>query len=123
MNLPAFLGGADPVVAKNWMQEIEKILMVLNCTNEHRVLYASYKLTGEAERWWTVMRLLEEQRQYAKKFIELSRFTPYSVPDEVEKARIFERGLRWDTYKQVVVSKLQYVSEMVDRATMAEESE
>ncbi|XP_057975250.1 uncharacterized protein LOC131162660 [Malania oleifera] len=166
MNPPTFLGGSDAAVAENWKQEIEKMLMVLHCTNEQMVLYAAYKHTGEAERWWTTTRLLEEQRQvlvamtwcrfkeiffvfyfpaivrkakvakflgltkgnltvqqYAVKFIELSCFAPYIVPDEVKKVRMLERGLRWDIYKHMVVLKLQDFSELVDRATMEEERE
>ncbi|XP_057953993.1 uncharacterized protein LOC131148289 [Malania oleifera] len=137
MNPSAFSGGADPTVAENWMQEMEKILTMLHCTDEQRVLYATYKLTGEVERWWTTSRLLEKQRQvpvvmtlcrfkeiffdryflttvkeakvakflkltqgnltvqqYAAKFVELSHFAPYIIPNEVKKARMFERSLR-----------------------------
>ncbi|XP_057969504.1 uncharacterized protein LOC131158652 [Malania oleifera] len=45
-----------------WMQEMEKILILLNCTKEQKVLFATFKLTREAERWWHAMKLLEEQR-------------------------------------------------------------
>ncbi|XP_057950959.1 uncharacterized protein LOC131145790 [Malania oleifera] len=137
MNPLAFSRETDPAIVKNWMQKINKILTVLHYINEMRVLYATYKLTGEAERWWMATRLLEVQRpipvamtwsrfrevfldkyflatvgeakvveflnlsqenlrvqQYAAKFIEVSRFVPYVVPDEVKKARMFERGLK-----------------------------
>ncbi|XP_057975368.1 uncharacterized protein LOC131162785 [Malania oleifera] len=40
---------------------MEKIQTVLHCTDEQRVLYATYRLIGEAERWWSAVRLLEEQ--------------------------------------------------------------
>ncbi|XP_057975310.1 uncharacterized protein LOC131162724 [Malania oleifera] len=136
MNPPTFSGGANLTIAENWVQEIEKILPVLHCADDQKVLYATYKFTGEAERWWTTMKLLEEQRfvlaiitwsrfkesffdryfsatireakvakflnltqgnitvqQYAAKFIELSCFASYIVPDENKKARMFERGL------------------------------
>ncbi|XP_057982209.1 pentatricopeptide repeat-containing protein At2g32630-like [Malania oleifera] len=52
MNPPAFSRGTDPIVAKNWMQEIEKVLAVLQCIKELRVLFSTYKLTEEAKRWW-----------------------------------------------------------------------
>ncbi|XP_057972680.1 uncharacterized protein LOC131160817 [Malania oleifera] len=132
MNPPVFSGGANPKVAKNWMQEIKKILMVLYCTDEQRVLYVTYKLTVATERWWTTVKLLEEQRpipvgqltvqQYATKFIKLSHFAPYIVPDKLKKARMFERGLRHDIHRQVVVLKMQDFSKLVDRATIVKES-
>ncbi|XP_057982394.1 uncharacterized protein LOC131167615 [Malania oleifera] len=45
-----------------WMQEMEKILAFLNCTEEHKVLFTTFKLAGEAKRWWHAMKLLKEQR-------------------------------------------------------------
>ncbi|XP_057951061.1 uncharacterized protein LOC131145898 [Malania oleifera] len=124
MNLSAFSGGADLAVTKNWIQEIKKLLTVLHCTDEQRVLYATYRLMDKAERWWTTVKLLKEQRtilvamswcqfieiffdryfpaiireakveeflnltqghltiqQYLAKFIELSHFAPYIVPE------------------------------------------
>ncbi|XP_057972745.1 uncharacterized protein LOC131160887 [Malania oleifera] len=62
MNPPTFSGGADPIVAKNWILEIEKTLTVLYYIDDQGVLYATYKLMGDVERWWTTVRLLEEQR-------------------------------------------------------------
>ncbi|XP_057953813.1 uncharacterized protein LOC131148096 [Malania oleifera] len=147
------------------MLEIEKILVVLHCTDEQKVLYAAFKLTGEAERWWLAVNLLEQQRlvsisltwdhfkeifddryfctsvrdakveeflnlnqghmivqQCAVKFVELSRFTPYMIPDESRKARRFERGLRHEIYEQVVVLQVRNFSWLVDKATVAETS-
>jgi hypothetical protein len=31
---------------------VEELLATLGCTNEQKVAYATYKLTGEAKRWW-----------------------------------------------------------------------
>ncbi|XP_057953799.1 uncharacterized protein LOC131148080 [Malania oleifera] len=158
-----FAGSVDPLVAEIWVQEMEKMLAVLSCTEAQKVLYATFKLTWEAERWWQVVKLLEEQRvvptdmtwsrfkelfydryfpattratkaeeffhltqwqltvqQYAAKFMELSRFAPFMVLDEFQKARWFERGLRPRIHKQVAVLKVQRFSELVDRATVAQ---
>ncbi|XP_057971400.1 uncharacterized protein LOC131160089 [Malania oleifera] len=59
---PTFVGSTNLIRAENWIQEIEKILVVLRCIDEQKVLYATFKLTGEAERWWESVRMLEEQR-------------------------------------------------------------
>ncbi|XP_057975932.1 uncharacterized protein LOC131163352 [Malania oleifera] len=141
---------------------MEKILVVLSCTEAQKVLFATFKLTGEAECWWQAVKLLEEQRavptdmtfsrfkelfydryfpatiraakaekffhptqgqlivqQYAVKFMELSRFAPFMVPNEFQKARWFERGLKLRIHEQVVVLKVQSFSELVDRAAVA----
>ncbi|XP_057953779.1 uncharacterized protein LOC131148057 [Malania oleifera] len=49
-----------------WMQELEKILAVLNCSEEQKILFATFKLGGEAEQWWHAMKLLEEQQVVPK---------------------------------------------------------
>ncbi|XP_057975251.1 uncharacterized protein LOC131162661 [Malania oleifera] len=155
--------GVDPLVAKSWVQEMKKMLAVLSCTDAQKVLFATFKLTGEAERWWQAIKLLEEQwavptnmiwsrfkelfydryfpattraakaeeffyltqgqltvQQYAAKFMELSRFAPFMVPDEFQKARWFERGLKPRIHKQVAVLKVQSFLELEDGATVAE---
>ncbi|XP_057969437.1 uncharacterized protein LOC131158586 [Malania oleifera] len=124
---------------------MEKKLAVLHCTDEQKVLYAIFKMTGEAEPWWLAMKLLEEKRpvsivltwshfieiffnryfltstrdaKYAAKFVELSRFTPYMIPDESKKAQRFKKGLRQEIYEQVTVLQVQNFSELVDKATV-----
>ncbi|XP_057962251.1 uncharacterized protein LOC131153811 [Malania oleifera] len=57
-----FTRGSDPFIAENWVQKIEKILKVLHCTDEQKVLYATFQLVREAERWWVAVSLPEEQR-------------------------------------------------------------
>ncbi|XP_057975378.1 uncharacterized protein LOC131162765 [Malania oleifera] len=58
----AFAGGTNLILVENWIWEIEKILAILRCTDEYKVLHATFKLIGEAERWWEAIKLLEEQR-------------------------------------------------------------
>ncbi|XP_057948202.1 uncharacterized protein LOC131143854 [Malania oleifera] len=55
------LRGADPIIAENWVQKMEKILMVLDCIEKQKVLFATFKLVGEVGRWWLAVKLLEEQ--------------------------------------------------------------
>ncbi|XP_057960892.1 uncharacterized protein LOC131152943 [Malania oleifera] len=137
-----FTGSTNPILVENWIREIEKILVVLQCTDEQKVLYAVFKLIGEAERWWEVVELLEEKRlvpvamtwshfrevffdlyflvsvrkakveeflnltqgqlivqQYAARFLVLSWFAPYMVPDEAMKAWKFDMGLKREIKK------------------------
>ncbi|XP_057972622.1 uncharacterized protein LOC131160757 [Malania oleifera] len=129
-NLSVFAGGPNPIVVEDWVQEIEKLLRVLECTKEQNVKYATYKLVGEVKRWWRLAKLVEQQRpgpmaitwswfkevffdryfpvvtrtikQYAAKFVELSHFAPHMVSNESLKAQIFERGLRQSIRVQVV---------------------
>ncbi|XP_057950938.1 uncharacterized protein LOC131145766 [Malania oleifera] len=93
MNPPAFLGGVNLVATENWMQEIEKTLTVLQRIDEQWVLYASYKLTDEAKRWWVATKLLEEQRPMPmdmtwSKFREI--FFDRYFPATVKEAKVQE---------------------------------
>ncbi|XP_057981235.1 uncharacterized protein LOC131166676 [Malania oleifera] len=62
MHPPTFVGGPDPIIAEDWVKKTKRILEVLHCTNEQRVVYATFQLSGEAGRWWTTVNLLEKQR-------------------------------------------------------------
>jgi hypothetical protein len=42
----------DHTSAENWLNDVEEFLATLGCTNEQKVAYATYKLIGEAKRWW-----------------------------------------------------------------------
>jgi hypothetical protein len=41
------------VAAENWVLQMEKLMEVMCCTDKQMVRYATFKLTAEAERWWT----------------------------------------------------------------------
>ncbi|XP_057975372.1 uncharacterized protein LOC131162790 [Malania oleifera] len=167
---PSSMGGSDSdvvlcSVAHQVIAEIAQssIEQVLHCTDEQKVQYATFKLIGEAEQWWSAVKLLEEQRlvlvaltwghfkeifydcyfltsirdakmeeflnliqghltmpQYAAKFVELSRFAPFMIPDDFRKAQRFERGLRQAIYEQVAVLQIQDFLELVDKTIVVE---
>jgi hypothetical protein len=48
----SFDGKGDHTSAENWLNDVEELLATLGCTNEQKVAYAAYKLTGEGKRWW-----------------------------------------------------------------------
>ena len=52
MGLPSFLGNPDPIEAKTWIMQMEKIFDVVGCTKVQKVSFASFMLKGEAEHWW-----------------------------------------------------------------------
>ncbi|XP_057953805.1 uncharacterized protein LOC131148086 [Malania oleifera] len=61
-------------------------------------------------------------QQYVARFVELSRFTSHMVPDELKKARMFERGLMQGIRTQVVALLTQSFSVLSDRAMAVETS-
>jgi hypothetical protein len=48
----SFDGRGNHIHAENWLNDVEELLATRGCTNEQKVAYAAYKLTGEAKRWW-----------------------------------------------------------------------
>ncbi|KAB1215581.1 hypothetical protein CJ030_MR4G017891 [Morella rubra] len=54
-------GKGDVVLVENWLLEIKELLEVLGCTNTQRVSFATFKLQGDAKRWWLSKRLLLSQ--------------------------------------------------------------
>ncbi|XP_041027021.1 uncharacterized protein LOC121267242 [Juglans microcarpa x Juglans regia] len=146
MHPPTFDGCGDPTLAEDWIQDIEEVLCVLNCTYKQKVLYSAFKLTGEAKRWWILERTIREAdgrgvirdagakdfanlvqgtmmvHQYAARYVELSRFASYLIPDEEKKTRKFEEGLNNQIYERVVVLQIQNFSKLVDKATIVEQS-
>lgn len=41
-NLPTFQGSLDPKVAKDWIEELERIFQVMHCTEEEKYLLAIF---------------------------------------------------------------------------------
>jgi len=50
-----FTTKASPDEADAWLHKCEKILKVMNCEDEQKLLFAAYLLNGDAEYWWAVM--------------------------------------------------------------------
>lgn len=58
----SFKGSHDPSVAQEWMNLIEKIFGVMECSSEQKIALAVFKLESEVKYWWRgAKRLLESQ--------------------------------------------------------------
>jgi hypothetical protein len=40
------------MVAKDWLKGVEKKLVIAQCTNHEKVLFATHQLFGTAANWW-----------------------------------------------------------------------
>jgi hypothetical protein len=49
---PTFASSPDPLHANDWLKSVEKMLIIAQCSNREKVLYASGRLTGPAADWW-----------------------------------------------------------------------
>ncbi|XP_042950230.1 uncharacterized protein LOC122282335 [Carya illinoinensis] len=93
MHPPSFDGKGKPTLTEDWVQDIKEILRVLNCIDEQKVSYTTFKLTGEAKQWWIPERTIGEAdgrgvfswRHFKQIFVD--HFLPRSVRDD--RARKF----------------------------------
>ena len=57
MKAPEFEGLADPIVADNWLLDIQVILEFMRLSEQERVLCASFALKKDARHWWTTVQM------------------------------------------------------------------
>ncbi|XP_057953926.1 uncharacterized protein LOC131148215 [Malania oleifera] len=144
-------GGPDPIAFENWVQEIKEMMIVPCCIDEQKILYALFKMMGERPvpvppSWARFKELFFDRYfpsfthedkvgeftsltqgsmtigEYATKFVELSCFTLYMIPDEVRKEKRFEKDLQRRMLEQVVVFQVHNFSDLVDKASVLEKS-
>ena len=51
-NPPVFSSSQNPMEAEDWLRDIEKSLLIAQCSEREKVLFASYQLKGAASIWW-----------------------------------------------------------------------
>jgi hypothetical protein len=47
-----FSQAKDPMEAEDWLKGVEKKLMITQCTDHEKVLFATHQLFGTAANWW-----------------------------------------------------------------------
>jgi hypothetical protein len=70
----SFDGTGDHISADNWLNDMEELLNLTSCTKRQKVMYTTYKLSGEAKRWWGAQRNLLVMELGAKSAITWTRF-------------------------------------------------
>jgi hypothetical protein len=51
-HLESFDERGNHISVENWLNDVKELLATLGCTNDQKVAYAAYKLTGDAKCWW-----------------------------------------------------------------------
>jgi hypothetical protein len=49
---PTFSNSTDPLQVVGWLESMDKMLNISQCSDREKVLYASGRLTGPAADWW-----------------------------------------------------------------------
>ncbi|XP_057962109.1 uncharacterized protein LOC131153675 [Malania oleifera] len=121
MRPSSFSREANPLVAENWVQDIEEMMAVIPSRllekqrmNSMAVTWSGfreifskryYPITVRSAKVVKFLHLMQGSlivQQYEVKFIELSRFASYLGPDEERKVRKFKEGLTHILFEQVI---------------------
>ena len=82
MKSPVFEGELDPLQAEAWLLQIEKILDVMNCTDEQRVSFSSFMFQKEVEHWWRAVKnsVKSTKESITWEFL-VNKFTKKYIPE------------------------------------------
>ncbi|XP_062164965.1 uncharacterized protein LOC133871551 [Alnus glutinosa] len=116
LNMPMFDGKQGPIESENWLVDVEEILQLAGCTEEQKVQYTAYRLSGEAKRWWNAKKVLLVQELGSERVIS------WELADEENRVRKFEQGLNQRILDQVVCFEIKDFVELVNKASLTEDS-
>ncbi|XP_061358468.1 uncharacterized protein LOC133302668 [Gastrolobium bilobum] len=112
---PHYIGGRDPIIALEWLQEMEHIFLVIKCDVETKLLYVVYMLQGDAVDWWSNVRHPLECQGYAITWPLFERhFLQKYFPDEAREKKksefedLWQGGMTVDEYLSKCNSLTKY---------------
>ena len=104
-NPPSFKGAFDPNKAKERIKAMEKVFVVLACTDYQKVVFATYMLEADAEFWWNgVKRLLgDSQTEVTQDVFKEAFYQKYFLASirnakELEFLQLRQRGNSMSEY-------------------------
>ena len=87
---PYFSGTSYPTEAEAWIMKIEKLFIVIDCSEEQKASYAAFMLDKEADHWWLMTkRLLEDQGPIVWRQFKEAFYKKY-FPDSVRRQKVGE---------------------------------
>ena len=104
-NPPRYDGRYNPDMAMEWTLGMERVFLVVPCTEEQKVQYAGYMLTGTAGVWWASAQrdLMGDRRPITWRVFKdtfLAKYVPESVKQEkdIEFLKLEQGNLSVDEY-------------------------
>ena len=80
---PTFSGHVSPVEADDWLRVIERKLLITQCSDHEKVLYATHQLEGVAAEWWENFCAAHETPQNITWEEFSAAFRQYHVPEGI----------------------------------------
>ncbi|XP_017406470.2 uncharacterized protein LOC108319742 [Vigna angularis] len=86
-----FNGKCLPDEADQWLRDMERIYNAKRCPDDNRLEFTKYLLTGEANHWWTSMKMILADAQSPISWeVFRSKFNEEYFPDSVRFAKEVE---------------------------------
>nr|GEY30867.1 zinc finger, CCHC-type, retrotransposon Gag domain protein [Tanacetum cinerariifolium] len=114
---PVFSGGLDPVVVRNWIMEMENTFEICMCSDDRKVLYASFMLKGQALFWWN-----EKKECLGKEVTETMTWDEFKkmVYDEYSPSTLMARLEQEYTFlKQETMTVQEYATKFIEKVRFA----
>ena len=88
---PKDFNGKEGVVgALRWLEEMESVIDISDCTNNYKVKYVTHSLKGEALSWWNMVILTKGRDAVNKmsweefKTLVIEKYCPYNEVEKIE---------------------------------------
>jgi hypothetical protein len=144
---PMFAGSPDPLDTDDWLKSVEKMLIIAQCSDREKLLYASGRLTGPAANTITwaefatqfrnyhipagLMKIKKKEflslkhgsmsvSEYRDKFIQLSRYAPDEVAEDERKQEHFIEELNGPLQYALVAHTFPSFQRLLDKALAIE---
>ena len=116
-NPPTFTGGGDPMVAKHWFMQVEKVLEAMKIAfDTTRIKLAAFQLEGEAQVWWNWAKTSRDLEAMTwAEFHDL--FMGKYFPDTARHAKAKE----FLELKQGTMTVLEYVARFTELARFSDD--
>jgi hypothetical protein len=85
--LPTFASSTDPLHANDWLQSVEKMLIIAQCSDREKVLYASGRLIGLAADWWDSYTAAHDAADTITSAEFATKFRNYHIPAGLMKIK------------------------------------
>lgn len=111
-NTPEFYGNEDPMLADDFLVQMEKIFAVFKCTKVQEVQLIAYMFRGVADIWWTTIKTIYDTMAEDTTWTAFSKeFDEKFIPTHVKtlKMREFKRLLHGQLTVQSRVSVHKFV--------------
>jgi hypothetical protein len=144
---PTFASSPDPLDADDWLKSMEKMLIIAQCSDREKVLYASGRLTDPATDTITwaefssqfrnyhiptgLMKIKKKEflslkqgsmsvSEYRDRFIQLTRYAPDEVAEDERKQEHFIEGLNGPLQYALVAHTFPSFQRLLDKALAIE---